>query len=125
MIFCNHSQQSSRPWSSPRRWLAYGGQPRAIGHVPMNRLNKAKISMGHGCMPICIARKAPWTMQPTGVAGPVSRSAENSLMQNGAASQKTCFEAGSSSLFTRQLNEAMIELPEIHFFRELRALKIH
>ena len=33
--------------------------------------------MGHGCMPICIARKATRTMQPTGIAGPVSPSAEN------------------------------------------------
>ncbi len=62
----------------------------------MNLLNEIKTMMGHGCMPICIARKATRKMQPIGTAGPVSRSVMNFLMQNGEASQKTCFGAASS-----------------------------
>jgi hypothetical protein len=63
----------------------------------MNLLSELKTMMGHGCMPICIARKATRIMQPTGIAGPVSPSVGNFLMQNGEASQKTCFGATSSS----------------------------
>jgi hypothetical protein len=64
----------------------------------MNLLNELKTMMGHGCMPIFIARKATRIMQPTGIAEPVSPFVGNFLMQNGEALQKTCFEAASSSL---------------------------
>ena len=63
----------------------------------MNLPNKLRTMMGHGCTPIYIARKAIETMQPTGIAARINPSAKKSSMQNGAASQKNCFEEDSSN----------------------------
>src|SRR5258708_4011373 len=96
MISFTHSREPRRQGNFPRRSLAYGGTPRATGHVPIYRLSKPKVLMGPGCTPICTAKKAIGTMQPTGIAGRASLFAENPSMQNGAALRKTCFEVASS-----------------------------